>query len=650
MNLDIMRSNSLAASVLGLVQSTCHSHGPFALMMNATNKTKRHATATLLMLVFIPTLLQRPAAGLDVEWIGVSSSHDFFDPNFWVPSQVPTFADNAFIRNDNASQTNSAGTIQANSLIVGDAINSGDGVLFADVDTQIMDNLLVAAHSSSQQLPGTFVGVDGHFDLERTSLLSVGVGGSESDFHLAVVNVSNSSQANFEGTSDIDRVTTVTLADDLKMSAATNEGGLTEVHSSIDWRRVTDLSIAGDMDASLSDFRGTNSNAVGTGNGNGVINDVTNFQVGGNLGLGRHFFETGPAHPFRISHGSVVSFVGTAVTGGFHDIENFTIGGNVEIGTATVDIQTGAKSLNSDYRAVVEFHTIESMEIAGDLNVQQISGNVQPSPDEFQRVLSRVSNATNFFAVRDLDVGGAVNVGVVDVDSASSDPHLGYALEAATQLALQLTAMTTDGPMSVGVIAGNANVSGVFAGATLPMVGSSLITPELRLAVIEDPNVMGTVLAQVDMFPSLIVTDSLIQGEDATIEFHLDGLDRIDLATLDGAGFPTIEGYYSGIDAANALLEGTIISDFDFTPPGPGTYTFDLIQSDSLSAIDASMANLQVQDLPAGFTVCFYDVAQQGGADVLQLIISTNCVPEPSNLLGLLCGTISLLAVGRRTT
>ena len=64
---------------------------------------------------------------------------------------MPTFADDAFIRNGGNSDAVSGGPIEARSLMIGDAAGGGDGHLQATVDLVVANNLLVGAHGSSQE-------------------------------------------------------------------------------------------------------------------------------------------------------------------------------------------------------------------------------------------------------------------------------------------------------------------------------------------------------------------------------------------------------------------------------------------------------------------------------------------------------------------
>jgi len=152
---------------------------------------------------------------------------------------------------------------------------------------------------------------------------------------------------------------------------------------------------------------------------------------------------------------------------------------------------------------------------------------------------------------------------------------------------------------------------------------------------VEAVTVAGVSGGDVDLLRSHIQTDMVTLGDDGLINFRFRGLERIDPDDINGTVAP-IANTYSAIDTVDGVLSGEILSTFEFTPPSPGTYTFDLIQSDNLTALDDTTATLEIHNLPSGFTVCFHGVAEEGGADVLRLIISDHCVPEPSTVVGLL--------------
>ncbi|MCG8511957.1 MAG: PEP-CTERM sorting domain-containing protein, partial [Rhodospirillales bacterium] len=183
---------------------------------------------------------------------------------------------------------------------------------------------------------------------------------------------------------------------------------------------------------------------------------------------------------------------------------------------------------------------------------------------------------------------------------------------------------------------------GVFnADGTLSMTGSSLTTPELEIGT-NAADTVASVSGVVELNPSYVSTDLLMLGADGDLIFHLEGTTRV---TLNTAGDP---GTYSAIDALDALLEGDIFADFGFTPT-PGTYQFDLIVTESLTALDDTTmlpADFQVLDLPADTTVDFFGVTEANGVDVVRLSITV--VPEPTSLALFVMGTLLMPTRRRR--
>ena len=115
---------------------------------------------------------------LDLDFLP-SFSADYFDAGNWTPSQVPTFSDDAYVRNSGTPQAWSGGTVQVNSLTVGDVLADGDGNFDSRVNVEVVDNLIVGGMADSQEVTSTVSAV-GNFFLNQTDLLEVQSGNRKS--------------------------------------------------------------------------------------------------------------------------------------------------------------------------------------------------------------------------------------------------------------------------------------------------------------------------------------------------------------------------------------------------------------------------------------------------------------------------------------
>ena len=593
-------------------------------------------------------ILSLPSASMavDLDW-NLFATGDYYDSDWWLPTQVPTFDDDVFIRNSGDAVANFGAPVQAHSFTVGDAATNGpeffgpDGGLWVHgAPLQVSNNLLVAANSSSQETPSDFTGVDGFLRVSQSPLLEVADGGEEHEFRVGYVNVRPGGSVYANGQVRLETVSTVTTANDLIIGGANNEGGNADANGLANWWRITDLSIPGDLDAAVAQFRGVSQDATGDTRAFLEFRDITNFSVGGDFGIGRNDYVAGPTAPFDIRHDSFAN------ANPIQEIDSLTVGGDFEVGTATVDFQAGTDQVlvNIDNDAV--FKVVSSMTVAGNFYVASFRGTDENNLSTFQQILGGV--VANFHSVPSAQIVGEVHVGVIDLDSSTDALHVASRYESGAQLFLEASEMVTGGPMRVGVIAGEANIQNADAFATLPMQAATLTTPELRLGVIDNPGVAGSAGATVSLLGSFIDTGLLVEGEDARIRFHLDGLERITIDTFDGTLLSSVDDHYSAIDAADALLQGEIVSDFDFTPDSPGPHSFDLVRTDDVTALDDISADLAIVDLPEDFCVIFYGVAEEGDVDILRLTIGHCDIPEPASGVLLMLGGMAL-AFGRRT-
>lgn len=578
------------------------------------------------------------AVAAELDW-NVVGSPDFFNPIHWSPPQVPTAADNAYIRNGHSSQANSGGPIAALNLTIGDAANDGNGALSSRVDLLIGDNLLVAAHRSSQAVSTGSASTTGNLIVDNAALVRVGPDGTDNDFLVGAATLDGGSGLTASGRTHFTGVTTVDIGDDLRIGAVSHHGGSADVDGIGEFVRIEDFRVADDVDIALSVVRGEHAVVTGSTNTQGSFGDIANFDIGGNLGVGRYFYHSGAAAPFDIRHES------TASAQRFSDIETFSVDGSVEVGVANVDFQSGAGNAIVELTSGARFERIETLEIGGDLRIAEVRGNQEMNASS---QFIKGQHTAAFDQVAHATIAGRVNVGAIDLAAGApaAQPSASYDLQ--SQWGIEFSRVSTGAPTSIAVLSGTADVRTRPLFGELIMAGGTLQTPALRMAVVESGGTLADVSARGRLLlASFIDTESLVLGQTASLRFHLGGVARSTLGTFDGT-FASLAGHYSAIDAADALLEGDIISDFDFVPPSPGTYSFDLVKSDSLAALNDTTANLSIADMPPGFCILFYGVAEEAGQDILRLTISTTCIPEPSTAALAIVGLAAAVPLRRR--
>jgi hypothetical protein len=598
--------------------------------------------ASFLLVAAFVALGPQTVRAVDLDWNVPSISADFFTAENWDPIQAPMLADDVFIRNDGDSEAFSGGPLEVNSLTIGDAVNDGDGFLYSRVDVMIADSLLLGAHRSSQEVP-SLLAVNGRMTAESAALFQAGASDAENDIHVGYAVMRAGVFTDVEGQLNISNVTTVDLRDDVKFGAAVNEGGTIQSRGGGEWAQIDDVTIGGDLDVSSSDLRGKFAHAGGSTAGVFEARNIETFDVVGDFGVLRTFYKAGDDALFRINH------TATANINSIRDMDEFHVGGDMNVGTAVVDFRADAAQVVSALDADLVFERVDEIKIDGDLNLATIRGTQDDSPTTHQQISGFLVN--NFDQVDQITVGGGVNVTVVDLDASTGAAQASTNYGPQSQLGMFYSRMTTGRTTSVGVLSGTANVQTSDAYGFLALEYSVLSTPELQVGIVENPSAVGSAAGRVLLAHSFIDTENVVEGPTGEIEFHLDGLARNTLTTFNGLA-SSVANVYSAIDSADALLEGDIISDFNFIP-SPGTYSFDLIQSDSLTALDDTTANLLIQDLPPDFCVIFYGVAEETEGDVLRLTISTNCVPEPGGavLMAIAFGAIAVrLRSSSRTT
>ncbi len=148
----------------------------------------------------------------------------------------------------------------------------------------------------------------------------------------------------------------------------------------------------------------------------------------------------------------------------------------------------------------------------------------------------------------------------------------------------------------------------------MTMTNSSLVSPAVNIA--ESLSPAGSLSATLSLNSGYVDTDALDLGTDGTIVFGLNGANRATLANVGDTNT------YSAIDASDATIAGNIVVDFISPPPG-GFFTYDLIVTESATALDDFSATASVLNLPASVNVSFFGVAEDNGVDVLRLVVAS---------------------------
>lgn len=167
-----------------------------------------------------------------------------------------------------------------------------------------------------------------------------------------------------------------------------------------------------------------------------------------------------------------------------------------------------------------------------------------------------------------------------------------------------------DNEVSISQFGGDSTNPNSNITASLSLDASTLNADALNISTTKDA--AGTVDASLNLNPSLVTVNEVNTGEDGRINFGLEGLNRVTLATVGTAGT------YAGIDTRSGILSGEIIADFNFTPP-PGSHNFDLIIADS--GLNTDAATLTVNNLPPLFNMVGFGIVSENKLDILRLTI-----------------------------
>ena len=293
------------------------------------------------------------------------------------------------------------------------------------------------------------------------------------------------------------------------------------------------------------------------------------------------------------------------------DIESFGAGASVT-GVITADLTRVVGDTEGDELDVGTIQGAGGATASGRVELDLIDSQLTVGLSKLGEVENFGGDGTNLVGRIDVSMSqGSALVG--------TDLLLGVAESSASGVAdveavLELTdsSVSFSGEVIVGRFLGTSTDAGNRASATLTSRRSLVSASALRVATINEPSnpLEGVVILN----PSLLRAEQFDLGVDGDLFLHLEGTARVTAATIGAAGT------YAAIDALDATLEGEIVARFGFVPT-PGTTSFDLVVSDSLTALDDTTATLTVAGLDPGFTVDFFGVVEDG-TDVLRLTVS----------------------------
>ena len=476
----------------------------------------------------------------------------------WSRGQVPTSVDRTFIRNGGTALATSPGDpVEGYQFLVGEL----DGTGTLDVDglaLSTVDDLRVGGVSDVfAPATGTFTGLAGSLSIANASTVSIGR-------HLQV--------GSLWATGDAVLGSLATLVLD----------------------EVDQLTVEGDLvvgDPEQSETATVSSTVVATLSG---LDAVT---VGNDVRVSQE----GPANDSGSGQGSLSQNVALLVD----NVGTFSIAGTLYVGPGQATIGSQATTALD-----VTFRDVGLLDVDGVVNV--LSGVPQTGTGG-QASVNDASFVVRFEATT--------------VTSSSFSFHIQRLFEdtvADTTVRVDLvdTAWTSTGASSViGLLQGGGGSASNAMRTDIGLVRSSLglAAATLRLGIREDAT-PGDFDATLDLdAASSVVVQTLNQGADGELRFHLDGPTSV----LDGTVGQT--GAYSAAAIVTGDLDGRVVADFDFVPAA-GSHTFDLIESSAIASIDDTETTLSVEGLDPGFTVDFFGVVLDG-TDIVRLMISGSPTP-----------------------
>lgn len=297
-----------------------------------------------------------------------------------------------------------------------------------------------------------------------------------------------------------------------------------------------------------------------------------------------------------------------------------------EIGTVIIDEDLEISTMDyvkgggqRDLDATVTFSDIDSLTVVDeDFEVALCAS--ESSESDGDTFGTYTADATVYLTdVDTLSVGEDFDIGLAYAEEGTDSSNSSSATATGTAI-LQNVAASAGNAVRVGYVSPNEEAddppapnANVTANCTLDMTASSLDSPRVAVGWVM-PNATGTANGTLELNPSYVETDLFELGPGGELVMHIGGGTRVTPGTVGDTNT------YAAVNAVDAVLEGTIVAQFDYWPY-PGTNTYDLIVTDSLSALDDTTASFEVSDLNPGYTLEFFGVVEDG-TDIVRLTIS----------------------------
>ena len=351
---------------------------------------------------------------------------------------------------------------------------------------------------------------------------------------------------------------------------------------------LSNLDVTGDLDIAIADAFDPNNQATSVANV--TVTDVTFGPDSGTMDIG----EADADDPGAIAN-STSTVVWTRVT--YSDID-----GDIEFGFGeATDPDAVATVVNTTTINDSTFN-LDEFEIA-DMDADD----------------NGIASSTTVVSVGQNTVINGEELSIGEADSIDDEAQV--TVDATLNVNDSVITMTDE--TVVGELDGDSTNAATTITAALNMVNSSLTTDLLLLDPEPFDMTVGTVDATLSLNPSYVSANVFNMGEGGTVIFGIDGRNRVSLNTV---GNPNT---YAAIDAADALIEGEIIAEFLSAPP-PGPQFFDLIVTDSSTALDDFDGTTSVVNVPPFVTVVSFGVVEVNGVDVLRLVVDSPLLEIPT--------------------
>ncbi len=587
----------------------------------------RSAICICIVLMVVP--IQLTARTQPYEW-NVPGPANFFEPANWLPVGVPGSYDAALIRNGGTcladghepGNPTQMGLIY---LVVGDEIGQGEFIaqfmnISIDSDLDIGGNT-----QTNQPYSGSFLGIDGSALITDTADLSV-----NHDINAGSAYAQGSSEVEATGSLTIERITgTVSILSDIDLGYA-NSGYTATATASGTLTIIDSGAIDVGMEFNIADTY-TSESAVSNGTGNATIQNVGMVTVTGDFDVGN-----------ATAYDNGTAFADATLV--MENVQILDIGGDFDILDGYTRNMSGMGVASAIQDGTVLIETVNAISVAGEFH---IGPDVADSGTLFNTTLNvTLRDIGHLNVIGNLDLlNGAANAtggvpgntdfdGVLTIERSLVDVSRTnfneVTISGNSEVNSAMIFNLIDTTFNANSVAFTSDIAVVSGGGGA--VFNSMTThfnlnrsrfysaAPVRFGVTLD-NTPGSFQAMLDLDgASMADANNFHLGGDGLMTFHLDGLARVGDGTI---GDP---GTYSAMNVGDALLEGEIEAEFDFTPPA-GTYAFDLIGTSSSTALDDTAAMFSTNYLPEGFIVDFFGVVEQGGVDILRLIISgTPCL------------------------